>query len=203
MSCTAVTPSFLRYAMPVGKSGCPSRDVPSSVNARYLPRCDSGKPPAGSLLKSPTWVSQTTVCASGTSGIWSRYQPSRIGAAEVHDHAAPAVHTGPARPRIGDAVHGTAIAFNQKVVIHAVLVVGEIVRPGTVGFRDASSTRPVRAVCRAPPSEPRANSLEASPGLRGRSPERELGAGSMQPAAPRVPLQAATDRRRSCSAVQS
>lgn len=55
----------------------------------------------------------------------------RIGAAEVHDHAAPAVHTGPARPRIGDAVHGTAIAFNQKVVIHAVLVVGENEISGT------------------------------------------------------------------------
>ena len=38
----------------------------------------------------------------------------RIGAAEVHDHAAPAVHTGPARPRVGDAVDGTAIAFDQK-----------------------------------------------------------------------------------------
>lgn len=84
----------------------------------------------------------------------------RIGAAEVHDHAAPAIHAGPARPRIGDAVHGTAIAFNQKVVIHAVLVVGEIVRP-----EPSDSGRIVYCPIRASPlspMEPRENSLRVT-----------------------------------------
>lgn len=98
----------------------------------------------------------------------------RIGAAEVHDHAAPAVHTGPARPRVGDAVDGTAIAFDQKVVIHAVHVVGEIVRPGTVGFRthQVLSDQSVAAF-------PHGATREQSQGhlLCGRSPESELGAG--------------------------
>lgn len=95
----------------------------------------------------------------------------RIGAAEVHDHAAPAVHTGPARPRVGDAVDGTAIAFDQKVVIHAVHVVGEIVRPGTIGFRTHRVSVPISSVAALPPWS-HARTVSGSPSVRKEPRER-------------------------------
>ena len=40
-----------------------------------------------------------------------------IGARQVDDHASTAVHASRVRPWIGNAIDGTAIAFNQKIVI--------------------------------------------------------------------------------------
>ena len=81
-----------------------------------------------------------------------------IGARQVDDHASTAVHASRVRPWIGNAIDGTAIAFNQKNRNISRVYYRQNRKSKSHRPRDASKNCPIKA-SPSSPLEPRENNL--------------------------------------------
>ena len=107
--------------MQVGWTPSPSRWCPVRVRALYLPRSAASTPLWTSWEKSLTCTSQMT--SSGAAGGGRILRPAvGVGAAQVDDHAAPAVQPAGPGPGVGGAAHDPLAVGDGKVVVAAVQV---------------------------------------------------------------------------------
>ena len=98
----------------------------------------------------------------------------RIGARQVHDHAAPAVDAGRTGPWVGRAERGAVGEVDDEVVVHAVQIAVERGGPCAIvlqlhgnGLDEPVAGLLLRTACEQPQRH----------SLRRRCPESELGAG--------------------------